>query len=343
MKRKEKKTYYVVAHKGQISHFWNFKVYYMLGILFSIYLYTYIYLYSSLLNFVFFQGAKGCNNQVSKSEGRSAGNWKGTSEAIRTLSEQERQWLAGVMDGGGKFDIRNINGKRVLKAIRIVQAPRDARILARVKDLLKLGRIKVKSKNALYYILSDSKSMATFVNAINGEIRLNIPGFKEACNSLGINYIHPNNIVPENSAYLGGLIDTDGSIVFNYPGNRIEVHLELKDNEYSENLDLSKVIPGEHLEVYRYIKRNQNRDKIFYSIRMSYANVGSMRAIYEYVLKNRLYSDFKFFRVMQIKAFLEIRDFKNSPIPENRQVYKNFLIKFAKYLNEHKNLPDYCQ
>jgi hypothetical protein len=30
-------------------------------------------------------------------------------------------------------------------------------------------------------------------------------------------------------------------------------------------------------------------------------------------MKNRLYSDFKFYRISKIKYFLEIRDFKNYP------------------------------
>lgn len=44
--------------------------------------------------------------------------------------------------------------------------------------------------------------------------------------------------------HLAGLIDTDGSIVFNYPGNRIELHLEFNFNEYTSVLDFSQAIEG---------------------------------------------------------------------------------------------------
>ena len=33
--------------------------------------------------------------------------------------------------------------------------------------------------------------------------------------------------------------------------------------------------------------------------------------LYDYFMKNRLYSDFKFYRVSKIKQFIAIRDYKN--------------------------------
>ena len=36
----------------------------------------------------------------------------------------------------------------------------------------------------------------------------------------------------------------------------------------------------------KYEKRNQTRDKIYYSIRFSYSSVASMLPIYQYLLKN---------------------------------------------------------
>jgi hypothetical protein len=55
--------------------------------------------------------------------------------------------------------------------------------------------------------------MHNCLNLINGHIRLKVPGFKEACLLYGINYIEANYIIEENSAYLAGLVDTDGSVV----------------------------------------------------------------------------------------------------------------------------------
>ena len=44
--------------------------------------------------------------------------------------------------------------------------------------------------------------------------------------------------------YFSGLIDSDGSIVFNFPSNRIECNLELQYNNYTKQLNFDKVIPN---------------------------------------------------------------------------------------------------
>lgn len=87
-------------------------------------------------------------NQIIQHKVQSAGNQEGSSETIRKLSEQDKDWLAGILDGDGNFDIRLIAGKKTLRAIRITQHPRDARVLYRVKELLG-GSIRVKGKKYL--------------------------------------------------------------------------------------------------------------------------------------------------------------------------------------------------
>ena len=52
------------------------------------------------------------------------------------------------------------------------------------------------------------------------------------------------NLTAEYDPYFSGLIDTDGSIVFNFNSNRIECNLEFKYNEYSSKLCLDNVIPN---------------------------------------------------------------------------------------------------
>lgn len=231
----------------------------------------------------------------------------GTSETIRVLSLKQKEWLAGVIDGDGNFDIRNINKKRVLKSIRVKLSVRDLRILLHIKDLLKCGS--AVGKNLFIYQICNRAGMIKFLELINGNIRLKSLRFEEACLLLGIKFIPADFKIPKNSA--SGLIDTDGSIVYNSLGNRIELNLELKCNEYSEKLDLSDVIEGYSPKVSKLIKRNQTRNKIFYSLRFSYNTVSGMPFVYNYIKNNRLYSDFKFYRGMKIKSFLKIRQFKN--------------------------------
>lgn len=274
---------------------------------------------------------------------QSAGNFLESSETIRKLSDDQKDWLAGVIDGGGNFDIQNINFKRVLKQIRITQHPRDARILYRIKDLLG-GRIRLKGKKYILWSISTKEQMVNCLNLINGRIRLKVEGFKEACNLNNIIYIISNYNIPENSAYLAGLVDTDGSIVMNYNQNCIELNIEFQKNVYSTLLNLNNVISGVTPPSYILIKRNQTRSKEFYSIRFSYNTVLGMLPMYHYFLKHRLYSDFKYYRVMQIKRFLEFRNFKNYPSSSLEfKTYLKFLKNFHSHLNEHKPLPLYLQ
>jgi hypothetical protein len=214
--------------------------------------------------------------------------------------------------------------------------------LYKIKDLLKEGSIKPQNSNILRYRISTKEGMYRFVNYINGQIRIKVPGFLDACVFLNILFIEANPKISKDSSYLAGLIDTDGSIVFNYPGNRIEVHLEFKQNKYTEVLDFSEVIEATIPKIYKYKKRNQSFNKIFYSIRFSYANIEHMLPIYNYFKKNRLFSDFKFFRVMQIKKFLLLRSYKNFPKDSYEfQMYRKFIKQFFVYLNNNKPLPFY--
>lgn len=266
----------------------------------------------------------------------------GTSETIRVLTVKQKEWLAGIIDGDGNFDIQILNEKKVLKSIRIVKSIRDSRILYKIKDLIKGGSIKIKNKNCLIYTISTKLLMTRCINAINGNIRIKIPGFKFSCEYLNIPYIEAENKISYDSAYLAGLVDTDGSIVFNYPENRIELLLEFKQSIYTENLNFNIVIRGAEPRVYKLIKRNQTQGKIFYSIRYIYNKVSDMMLLYNYFKRNRLFSDLKFFRVMQIPYFFKVRDYKNyEKNSVEFKLYNNFLIRFFTYKNEEKKLPEY--
>jgi len=245
-------------------------------------------------------------------------------------------WFAGIIDGDGNFDLRKINGRIVFKSIRIKLHSRDVRILKRIQNHLHFGKIKVVNKTSYsMYIISTQKEKEYIINNINGLIRIKVESFKKACDTLNINMKEPNYVLEPYDSYFSGLIDTDGSIVFNYPGNRIECNLEIKINEHSEKLNLNKVIPGYQPAIlYRKKSSSAGAPKIFSSIAFKFQNVKGMILLYDYFLKNRLYSDFKFYRITKIKEFIEIRDFKKSPkdSPEFK-IYSNFLLDWIQYRN----------
>lgn len=271
------------------------------------------------------------DSDINSEDAQSAGNLTRSSETIRQLPSDLDQkfinWFAGVIDGDGNFDIRSLNGKKVLKTIRIKLHVRDLRILSHIKDSLKIGRIKIYGSHATY-IVSRKAEITVILNLLNGLIRLKYGSFKLACELYGIEFKEPDYNIMENDPYLSGLIDTDGSVVFNYTGNRIELNIELKHNEYSKKLCLDNVIPNAKPSILERMKSSgAGQKKVFTSIAFKYQNVGHMLHVYNYVMKNRLYCDFKFYRVSQIPRFLEIRQFHKMPYnsPEFK-IYSMFLL-----------------
>lgn len=243
-------------------------------------------------------------------------------------------WFAGILDGDGYFQVRTINGKRILSRIEIKLHNRDLRILTRILDKIHVGKI-YRYKNNPYskWIVSTQEEMKFIVNNINGLIRIKVDSFKNSCEVLGIEYKEADYNIKTNDPYFAGLIDTDGTIVFNYTGNRIECHLELKYNEYSSKLNLDNVIKNyKPSKLIRSRKLDLNRQT--QSIIFSFQTVKGMIHLYNFFMVNRLYSDFKFYRVSKIKRFLEIRLFnKCSYDSEEFLVYSEFLLDYIQYLN----------
>lgn len=270
---------------------------------------------------------------------QSAENWKGFSETVCQLPEDKKfwNWFAGILDGDGNLDIRvSTTGKRALKQIRIKLHNRDVRILTRIQDYLHLGRIRAdKNKPYSMYIVSTTENMKYIIKNINGLIRLKVPSFKEACQLYNIDYIEPNYNIGLYDPYFAGLVDTDGSIVFNYAGNRIECNLEFQFNEYSSKLNFDNTLLNSKPAILNRKKSSKSGGpKDFLSIAFKFQNVNNMLFIYDYFMHNRLYCDMKFYRVTKIKSFIEIRKFKTSPKHSiEHKIYSDFMIDWLKHDN----------
>jgi hypothetical protein len=161
--------------------------------------------------------------------------------------------------------------------------------------------------------------MIFLIDKLNGLIRLKVDGLRKSCEYLNIEFKEANYNIKEYDPYLAGLVDTDGSIVYNYVGNRIECNLEFKNTEFSRKLNLDNVIPNYKPSVLL----RKSHDSITYK----YQTVKGMIYLYDFFMKNRLYSDFKFYRVSKIKPFIAIRDYKNEPKNSAEfKIYSEFML-----------------
>jgi len=357
-------TYYVVAQMGHNNL--CYAIDYMLGTIFLVYYLLFKLNYLSKIDpswsFNLLLNSENNNNTVSINKNywtniQSAENCKGFSETIRQLSnleninnpkrvEEEKQkwesvheddyneskfypWLAGIIDGDGHFDIRKKSSNQfILKAIRIKVNNRDIRILTRIQNYLHFGRIRSdKNKPYSIYIISIEKDMKYLINRLNGLIRIKVPGFKKSCVYLNIDYIEPNYNIESFDPYFSGLIDTDGSIVFNYHCNRIECNLEFKYNEYTKKLNFENTIPYYKPYILERKHNNKSSRKEYKSIAFKYQTVKGMIYLYDLFIRNRLYSDFKYYRATKIKRFLEIRDYNKEPKNSLEfKIYSDFLL-----------------
>lgn len=269
-------------------------------------------------------------------QGQSAGNT--VSRTSETLRLQSIEYVAGVIDGDGNFDIRVVKNIRKLKSIKIKLHIRDVRILAKVKQLLQCGRLNY-TNHLVTWTVSTQAQMRRVVELLNGHIRLKFSGFLEACHYFQILPKQPQFHILPQSTYLHGLIDTDGSVSYNYKSNRIELHLEFKRTQYSERLNLTDVIPNATVRVNKFVKRNQTRNTIYYSIRFSFDTVSNMVHVYRFVMGYRLFSDFKFYRISQIPIFLQIRHYKKEPMNSfEHRAFSKWVVNFISYMN-----PKYTQ
>ena len=295
---------------------------------------------------------------------QSAGNCLGSSETTRQLSDNiqknlrekeekrvplacEREfapYLAGVLDGDGNFDLRRggapIGEKKrlFLRAIRIKLHCRDVRILTRIQNQLHRGRISYdKNKPHVLYILSSRVDMEHVINLVNGYILIKCESFKKACQSLAIKFKEGQYTLPPGNPYLAGLVDTAGSVVFNFPGNRIECNLEFQYTKYTKQLCLDQVIPHYKPAILLRDKKITGQPgKVYKSIAFKFQTVGGMIFLYQAFMKNRLYCDMKFYRISSIKRFLSIRHYRNQPDSSlEYKIYADFLLKWIQYENPH--------
>lgn len=110
--------------------------------------------------------------------------------------------------------------------------------------------------------------------------------------------------------------------------------MEFQYNDYTKKFNFNNTIP--YYKPYILLRKQKNKlnKREYKSIAFKYQTIKGMIYLYDFFMKNRLYSDFKFYRVTKIKEFIIIRDYKNEPHNSSEfKIYSDFLIDWIQYRN----------
>ena len=102
----------------------------------------------------------------------------------------------------------------------------------------------------------------------------------------------------------------------------------------TSKLNLDNVIPN--YKPYILLRKHSSKktNQIYKSIAFKFQTVKGMLPLYDYFIFNRLYSDFKFYRITQIKKFIEIRDLKIYDFESvEYKIYSDFVLNWIQYQN----------
>jgi cytochrome c oxidase subunit 1 len=237
-------------------------------------------------------------------------------------------WFAGLLDGTGYFRFKKLTNNQVsLKNIMLKVRTRDIRILIHIQNLLGAGSITI-YKNNCFYKLSDSVVIPFLLKGLNSYIRIKIQAFTLACSLYNISVKQPKNLINRYDYYFAGLIDSIGSILFNFGLNTIECTMRFYDKNLAK-LDLRKIIP-----LYIPIIFLTNRKNIMNDSILKFKSHHRMLFLYDFVRYTHLFSDFKLYRILSIKEFWNIREFKYAPfVSVSYTYYSKFILNWIQFKN----------
>ena len=168
--------------------------------------------------------------------------WVGISEAIRLFSTKKdiklsdknfSQWLAGIIDGDGCFQL----SKKGYASLEIVMETRDKHCLYLIKQKFG-GSVKVKPDvNWLRYRLHHKKGLTFLIENVNGFLRNpnRILQLGKICEKYNMP-VKPSEILTYDSAWLSGFFDSDGSIYINVPSSQVFITASQKNRFILDDL-----------------------------------------------------------------------------------------------------------
>ena len=126
--------------------------------------------------------------------------------------EKWNEWFAGLTDGDGCF---YINYRENSVSFELTTHVLDSRVVYDIKNKLKAGSVRLRSgSQSIRYRVKQKAVIIDIVNRLNGKLYnpTRINQFRKVCNLLNIKPLETPILMNKDSAYLAGLIDSDGSI-----------------------------------------------------------------------------------------------------------------------------------
>lgn len=160
----------------------------------------------------------------------------GTSETVCMLSvigstgivddnKKFLQWIAGIIDGDGNF---NISKKNYVELSVVIEA-RDIACLHKLKNFYG-GSIKVTSHaNGVRWRLHHKAGIMSVINDMNGLLYnpVRISQLERVCSLYNLTFI-PSKPLNYNNGYLSGLFDRNGSVNYNKSSNQAFITITQK-------------------------------------------------------------------------------------------------------------------
>lgn len=233
-------------------------------------------------------------------------------------SDPFHEWLAGIIDGDGYFNLSKKGTARLIITMDI----KDKNILYEIKNKFG-GSIYTKANaNALKYQISHKKGLITLINAINGNIRnpKRMLQMNKLCNKYNIKLLFPKPLTYYNG-WFSGIIDSDGSLHMNESSGQIFLSVTQKDKYILE--PLIKLYSG------RIRTISPNIEAFRYDI---YRKIELFNLIDNYFNKFPLKSS-KSKRLNLIKEFYLLRPYRNSNDIILLNKWLNYKNKWDKYKN----------
>lgn len=226
------------------------------------------------------------------------------------------EWLAGLIDGDGYFNLSKQGSARFQITIDI----RDERILKIIKNKYGGSIRKIANANALRYQLSHKKGLIKLINDINGNIRnpSRMLQMNKLCIKYGIELLYPKPLT-FNNGWLSGIIDSDGSVYINIKSGQIFISITQKNKYILE--PLIKIYSGRidilspKIEAFKYIVYRKSE---LFNLIDNYFNKYPLRSM-------------KMNRINLIKQFYILYPYRNNHDINKFNNWIKYLDKWDKY------------